>query len=95
MNYYNTTQESGQTLLMFTELNKVSSMEVLSIFETYSDKSFTPYEIGDLMKGRMLQSSIKRAITDLTALGYLVKTGEKVIERYGRSNYKWKLNLNK
>lgn len=94
-NFYNTTSESGQLLMDFRIKNAVSNSVVLEVFTDNPDKSFTPYEVEDELKKRnynMLQSSIKRAITDLTNYGKLVNTGIKVVERYGRPNYKWKLN---
>lgn len=88
--FYNTTHESDQLAFNFTEVNESYNKDVLEVFKQHPDMAFTPYEIGDRLP--MLQSSIKRAISDLTALGYLVNTGLKKKERYGRNNYLWKLN---
>jgi hypothetical protein len=92
--FHNTTHESDQLAFDFNEINKAKNKDVLAVFEANPGVSFTPYQVGDIMiaKGsKMLQSSIKRAITDLTKQGLLVQTSEKVIERYGRPNYKWML----
>ena len=91
--FYNTTHEDGQLLMHFTDVSKALNTEVLGVFEASPDKSFTPYEVGDALNNKMLASSVKRSITDLTTLGHLIKTDEKVIERYGRPNYKWKLKI--
>lgn len=95
MSYYNTTSESGQLLMEFKSMADINTGTVLWVFESYPETSFTPYEVGDILERsgfKMLQSSIKRSITDLTGQGKLINTGVKVTERYGKPNYKWKLN---
>jgi hypothetical protein len=95
--FYNTTREDGQYVISFTAINTANDFSILEIFQDNPDKSFTPYEVGDELKKRgnnMLQSSVKRGITDLTTNGLLINTDVKVKERYGRPNYKWKLKTN-
>lgn len=97
--YYNTTHLDEQLAFDFSEVNKIINKDVLGVFESEPLKSFTPYEVNDVLESKkikMLQSSVKRAITDLTSAGKLINTGIKKMERYGRNNYTWILNpLNK
>lgn len=96
MSFYNTINESGQLLFDFRRANDFTDTYVVDIFKKYPDRSFTPYQIADeLIKmgiTNMLQSSIKRSITDSTKAGILIKTDVRVKERYGKVNYTWKLN---
>lgn len=81
----------------FKTINRAYDFIILEVFTDNPDKSFTPYEAWDELVKRghtVLQSSVKRGITDLTSGGYLENTGIKITERYGRPNYKWKLKTN-
>lgn len=90
--YYNTTDELDVTA--FKRFNLLTNDSVLGVFKKHPDKSFTPFEVHDLLKesgSKMELTSVRRAISDLTDCWELIRTDEKVIERLGRPNYKWKL----
>jgi hypothetical protein len=97
--YHDTTHENEETVKAFGRLNHYANLSVLEVFEASPDRSFTPFEVYDvlLLKGSKMEfTSCRRAITDLETLGKVINTKEKVIERKGRPNYKWTLNtLNK
>lgn len=92
IDFYNTTHEENVDKLK--ELNHYANLSVLEVFKSSPDRSFTPYEVYDVLieKGsRMEFTSCRRAITDLETLGEIVNTKVKVMERKGRNNYKWQL----
>lgn len=95
--FHNTTHENEVS--GYKMANLINNLSVLEVFESSPDRSFTPYEVNDVLESKkikMLQSSVKRAITDLTSAGKLMNTGIKKMERYNRPNYTWILNpLNK
>lgn len=67
---------------------------ILKWFKEHPDKLYTPFEIHNIYYAYGLQApitSIRRAMTTLTDLGYLVKTSEKRAGEYGELNYCWRL----
>ncbi len=72
--FHNTTDRSGQDLkecrLQAGKLNR----KVLNFFRTHSYENYTAYEVWKrLGVNNNLESSIRRAITDLTTMKYLEK----------------------
>lgn len=92
MSYYNTTKESGTTLK--NNVAKAKSQEVIIYSEFLSGKEINPKELFNTFSKQMPITSIRRALTNLTKQGKLIKTDEKRIGMYGRSEYVWKLNEN-
>lgn len=93
--FYNTTKEEKTTA--FSKINHYANLSVLEVFESNPDRSFTPYEVYDVLqeKGNKMEfTSCRRAITDLETLGKIVNTRVKVMERKGRNNFKWQLYTN-
>lgn len=91
--YHNSTQESDETVKVFKNFNLAVNLSVLEVFEANPDRSFTPFEVHDLLiksGSKMELTSCRRAISDLEDLGKLENTKEKVMERKGRPNWKWK-----
>lgn len=91
--YHNTTEEDNETVEVFKKFNLAANLSVLEVFEAYPDRSFTPFEVHDLLiksGSKMELTSCRRAISDLEDLGKLENTREKVMERKGRNNFKWK-----
>ena len=106
MPYFNTTNESGTTLK--NNVAKAKSQEKIILRFFNEDKNilegsefeknigFSPSQfVGGLFSlYNMPITSIRRALTNLTKQGKLIKTNEKRIGMYGRSEYVWKLNEN-
>lgn len=104
MTYFNTTKESGATLKNNVAKAKSQEEEILKLFnkdlcnykikknESFKVKA-TPSNIYACFPNYPI-TSIRRALTNLTKQGKLIKTNEKRIGMYGRSEYVWKLNEN-
>lgn len=93
--FFNTTGESGQMLMSFTNTADAQDIIVLELFQDSPDSSFTAWEALKKLEAKghsYLITSVRRAITTLTKQGVLVNTGVKVIEIKGRPNCKFKLN---
>lgn len=88
MSYFNTTNESGTTLKNNVAKAKSQEEDILILFKMITNQS--PSEI--LLLTDYPITSIRRALTNLTKQGKLIKTDEKRIGMYGRSEYVWKLN---
>lgn len=67
------------------------NQKILAIFRNNPDEHYTPFEIWAVHYPHAPLTSIRRAMTDLTKLGYLEKTKEKRAGEYGELNYCWKL----
>lgn len=102
MTYFNTTNESGATLKNNVAKSKSQEEKIFKLFqldfEYWSKKEIlytglTPKELQDFFHKYPI-TSIRRALTNLTKQGKLIKTDEKRIGMYGRSEYVWKLNEN-
>jgi len=70
--------------------------KILEFFKWNPGKLYTPFEIQNYAcfsgNGYLTPiTSIRRAMTDLTKLGYLEKTKEKRAGEYGELNYCWRL----
>ena len=92
--YYNTNDETGETLQNSRSNSVNQENMILAIFETYPNESLTPFDIEDFAHDQevhWLITSIRRAITDLTNAGKLNKTETKKLGRYGKFVHTWKL----
>lgn len=104
MTYFNTTNESGATLKNNVAKAKSQEEEILNVFifdytiynKTILDTflGFTASNLYEMSDKKYPITSIRRALTNLTKQGKLIKTDEKRIGMYGRSEYVWKLNEN-
>lgn len=99
--YYNTTNLEGSELET-AERKAVTQQEaVMAFFQKRPNGSFTPFQVWSMLRALRPDlvhpftpvTSIRRAMSDLTncSPAVLTKTGEKVVEKLGRPNYKWKL----
>ena len=94
MSYFNTTNESGTTLK--NNVAKAKSQEVnlynlIKRYDCFIECGITPSQAYNIQVNYPI-TSIRRALTNLTKQGKLIKTNEKRIGMYGRSEYVWKLN---
>jgi len=92
--FYNTAELKGVELKEANIRAGTQNDRVLKVFRDNPDKFFSPEEVykalGHLMWNTPL-TSIRRAITTLTALGCLERTDEKRPGWYGIKNNCWKL----
>lgn len=91
MSYFNTTNESGTTLKNNVAKAKSQEERIFKMFMDYN--SFSPAGLQACFSSIPI-TSVRRALTNLTKQGKLIKTNEKRIGMYGRSEYVWKLNEN-
>ena len=91
--FYNTVNLNGTDLKKAVQKSNRQSDRVLKIFKMNAIP-MTPAQVSgyydDLYSPSPL-TSIRRAITNLTKDGRLIKTDVKVPGIYGTPNYKWKL----
>ena len=86
--FYNTTNESGQLLIDYREKAGRQETIILSLFRKIREGS--PWDIYEIV-GNMPITSVRRALTNLTKKGCLIKTGLKKEGAYGRPEYIWKI----
>jgi hypothetical protein len=72
-------------------INGYQSEQILKFFRSNPRYHFTPFDVAIRTGLRAPITSIRRAITDLTRSGYLVKTERMKIGQYGMPNHTWKL----
>ena len=98
--YHNTTGETGIQLEAFTKVAATQDEVVLTFFKNYPNHDFSPSKLHEyLIKHSLIDNatpltSIRRAFTNLTVAGKLVKTEQKVMSKYNRPEYIWKLKNN-
>jgi hypothetical protein len=93
LNFYNTTRLEGQEHLEAQVSAKNQGLRVLIIMKE-ADMELTPFEVSKLYDAKHSPcpiTSIRRAMTDLTKCGLLIKTEKKQVEVYGCPNYKWRV----
>jgi len=95
--YFPTTDLTEQEVRQRKLRAGFQNAEILKIFQSHPDQSFTPFEIKNIWFARgyrpVPHTSIRRAITSLTDLKYLVKTREMRKGEYGENNHTWRLKL--
>lgn len=93
--YYNTNRERNP-VLMQSQLKALSQQEIilLSFMKSHTPDSFTPDEIHEIIfiDNGTPPTSVRRAITNLTNAGHLVKTDKKRMGRYGKMVHTWRYN---
>lgn len=99
MDLFHNTIDLPESELKVRQLKAGSQNQIiLSFFQSNPSGLFTPFDIIKYcFDGRGYWkapiTSIRRAISDLTKLGYLEKTKEKRAGEYGELNYCWKLRF--
>jgi hypothetical protein len=95
--FHNTTDLQGADLRRREIRAGSQNAKILEWFRDNPEKLCTPF---DVLRHRFSLygcystapiTSIRRALTDLTSLGYLVKTEERRWGEYGKLNYCWHL----
>lgn len=91
--YFNTTNETGETLKEYEEKCRGQEAIVLEFFKSRTGFRYTPFDVLNLrFDSNTPITSVRRAITNLTKRGLLVKTEKKVKAQYGKENYLWQYN---
>ena len=91
-NYYNTTNLSGNNLTQASQKAMSQEDRILFHFEDSFDANFTPFEILEAVFNNQIPiTSVRRAMTNLTNKGKLVKTGYQRLGAYGRICFAWRL----
>ena len=98
MAYYNTNNETGTELQKSWNQASKQKRLIYHIFTSlWGDETggyFAPHQIKDILSDRYDEdyplTSIRRAITDLTADGMLVKTNHRVKGNYGKKVHTWR-----
>lgn len=90
--YHNTTDLAGDELADATTAAATQEDLILTFYERNRGGLFTPSQVLDhlffALRGAPI-TSVRRAISNLTRRGLLVKTETKREGRYGRAEYCW------
>jgi predicted HTH transcriptional regulator len=86
MSYFNTTNESGKQLEIFEQTAKNQEEQILELMKLY--KKLSPSDVNKYFTNYPL-TSVRRALTNLSNQGKLIKTNEKKLGIYGREEYIW------
>lgn len=91
--FHNTIDVSGQQLIDFEQKAQTQEDLILDCFKQYNKIDLTPDEVLDLCRFENTPiTSIRRAITNLTKQGKLIKTNIQRKGKYGKLTYAWKIN---
>jgi hypothetical protein len=88
--YFNTTGETGARLALYRNKAAEQDKEVLDIIDRLGG-SASPSQVWRAVSKKWPITSCRRAMTNLTNAGKLVKTGEKRVGEFGRNEGVWKL----
>ena len=86
--HFNTTKESGNQLSLLNEIAVNQEEKVLELFKI--KKKLSPSDVWEYHKNYPI-TSIRRAISNLTKKGFLIKTNEKKIGEWNRNEYIWEI----
>ena len=94
MSYYNTTSLSGEDLRVAQNSALKQEDRIEQFFRVNGTIEMTPFEVMDTLYGQALVpiTSVRRAMTNLTTKGVLIKTDTQRVGPYGKVSNCWKLN---
>lgn len=100
MSYYNTTSETGQTLMEFRDKSRRQELVIKDFFEARPSLKFSPSEVWVKMfdPKKTPLTSVRRSMTSLCKKEWghlLIKLDEKKKGVYGRGEHYWILNNNR
>lgn len=90
MTYYNTNDESGDELARSQHKASDQEIAVMAFFAS-SPGPWPPHHVRDSVLPEAPLTSVRRAMTNLTKIGYLQKSGHMVIGTYGKYVNTWRL----
>jgi len=88
MTYFNTTHEANPQLALFRQAAIRQEDVILRFFRQHAGILYTPSQINGLLPQAPL-TSIRRALTNLTTQGWLIKTAIKRTGSWGRPEGTW------
>lgn len=90
--HYNTTHEVHPALGRYEKKAVTQQDRILEWFKTYEQRASPSKVLRVVFPGEHIPiTSIRRAMTNLTDAGELVKTDKQVKGSYGRNEYQWRL----
>lgn len=93
--HYNTTHETGETLKQINLFAESQADRILWMAKNGVPALFTPWNVTNAYKRifgkKILATSVRRAMSDLTDAGYLEMTEVMVMGPEGRREHIWKL----
>jgi len=89
--FHNTIDYTGELLLKAEQNARKQEDKILIFFVSKPGERFTPFEIQKAVLPYAPVTSVRRAMTNLTTKGYLIKTDDQKLEEWGKHNYLWKL----
>jgi len=91
--YFNTNNEKGMQLMASEQKAANQECQIIQIFLRYdADELFSPEVIHNMLDGISPLTSTRRAMSNMTKKGLLIKTDEMVTGVYGKLTHTWKLN---
>jgi len=93
MSYYNTTESTQPDLANYRLKAKSQEERILESLKQSQNRgqSFSPSLIKSVLFPGTPITSVRRALTNLTNAGELVKTDKQVRGPYGRPEFEWRL----
>jgi len=90
VSYHNTTDSVGAEFRRYAVKAATQEKQLLELFAISPERSYTPSEAVSATWLNAPLTSIRRAISNLTAAGELEKTAEQRPGPYGRPEYCWR-----
>ena len=90
MSFYNTIHEKGEALKASHRKARTQEELIHSYFMTFG-KPLSPSMVLNQLKLNCPITSVRRAMTNLTEVGKIIKTHEYVIGNYGKKEHLWML----
>lgn len=94
LDFHNTINETGERLTELKENAKSQQEKILKYFYQNSIYCFTPFEVQAAILQNTPITSVRRAMTNLTTQGHLIKDNLQKVEKYGVKNNYWSFNAN-
>jgi hypothetical protein len=91
--FYNSTGLTGTELALSRMKAGSDSKLILSLFRCNPGQSFTPFEVCERLNFDYFRkiNSVRRSMSDLTDMGFLVATSEMRTGVLGKPNHCWRL----
>jgi hypothetical protein len=89
--YHNTNNLAGEELLKADRAAKGQEADILRFFSARPGQFLTPEDASAALSSRTPLTSVRRAITNLTDKGLLIKTERMRLGKYGKPIHFWSL----
>ena len=89
--YYNTTESTQPELKQYREQTDSQEDRILNYLKHYQCRVSPSQACLSIFLDRIPITSVRRALTNLTDSGHLVKTDTQVKGPYGRPEFQWRL----